>query len=408
MSWMPHSIVAPFLLDPKVKELIRVFTDAGRVDDVRFVGGCVRNVLMNLPQTDIDIATKLVPEEVKTIFEKAGYSVHPTGIEHGTVTVVVQGEPFEITTLRRDVETDGRRAVIEFSTEWKEDAERRDFTFNALYLDVDGKVYDYFGGFHDARNREIRFVGSAEQRIREDYLRILRLFRFQATLGAVVDSEGLEACSFNHGGLDDISGERIEKEILKLFGAADPMPAVNAMLMTGVFQRVFGTGVSDFPLTVFAQVAKATRDPITRIAALFAHKPAIGESIIERWKSSNEIKVKLLGALKGCVPYRDDDREAVVKTAYKIGMVEMRDRMLVSWGRDCGESVYEFERVLALADDIEANLPVFPLRGADILAEGVPPGPVIGRLLKDVENWWVVAGYPDVEACRLRLKELCI
>lgn len=206
-----------------------------------FVGGCVRNSVLGLPVTDTDIATDAPPENVTNIAEKAGFHAVPTGIDHGTVTVVVDGQPHEVTTFRRDVETDGRRAVVAFSTSINEDAARRDFTMNALYADAEGWVIDPLGGLTDTLARRVRFVGDAEQRIREDYLRILRFFRFHACYGdpdAGLDAGGLAACAAFSAGLETISRERIGAEMRKLLAAADPAPAVAAMAQSGVLAQV--------------------------------------------------------------------------------------------------------------------------------------------------------------------------
>ena len=206
-----------------------------------FVGGCVRNALLNEPVADIDIATDAIPETVSDIAQKAGFKVVPTGIDHGTVTVVAQGEPHEVTTFRRDVETDGRRAVVAFSTRIEEDAERRDFTMNALYADRRGRVIDPLHGLSDLQARRVRFVGDAETRIREDYLRILRFFRFHAAYGdpeGGLDPEGLAACARLSEGLETISQERITAELRKLLSARDPAPAVAAMAQSGILNRI--------------------------------------------------------------------------------------------------------------------------------------------------------------------------
>ena len=210
----------------------------------RFVGGAVRNALLGEPVGDVDIATPLVPDEVMRRLQAAGLGAVPTGIAHGTVTAVSGGKPFEVTTLRRDVETFGRRAVVAYTTDWAEDAARRDFTMNALYADEDGAIYDYFGGLADLEARRVRFVGDARTRIREDYLRILRLFRFHAWYGrGEIDSEALAAAQAEKAGLKLLSGERVQKEVLRLLEAKEPSPAVRVMEQSGILGEILPPGV---------------------------------------------------------------------------------------------------------------------------------------------------------------------
>lgn len=412
MTWTPTAVAAPFLLDPKVKELIRVFEDAGHGDKLRFVGGCVRNVLMNLPQSDIDIATPLVPEQVQNLFEAAGYHVHPTGIEHGTVTVVIQKEPFEITTLRRDVETDGRRAVIAYTEDWAEDAHRRDFRCNALYMDAQGRLYDYVnGGIKDAMERRLVFVGDATTRIREDYLRILRLFRFMATLNASVDESAIRACSRLAHGLESISGERIEKEMMKLLAAENPHAAIRALADAYVFEEAF-PGIeqpmcSDLALE---HIIKTTRDPALRLACLYDMDQFAARETFDRWKSAKALQDRVMAALDGFCHHRAQFRPEITMLAYRVGMQATRDRMLLSWAEGWNNGRLEppipASVVIALADDIEANLPVFSVKGADVLACGVQPGKQVGQLLRDLEAWWIKNGYPDRDATLARLGEM--
>ncbi|MCX8507347.1 MAG: CCA tRNA nucleotidyltransferase, partial [Rhodobacteraceae bacterium] len=220
---------------PGLQQVLACLSGAGHA--AYLVGGCVRNALMGLPVTDLDISTDALPLRVSALAKAAGLKVVPTGIEHGTVTVVAQGAPHEVTTFRRDVQTDGRRAVVAFSTRIEEDAARRDFTMNALYADRTGAVVDPLGGIADLRARRLRFVGRPEDRIREDYLRILRFFRFHALYGDVaegLDPEGLAACAAHSAGIETLSRERVGHEMRKLLAAADPAPAVAAMQASGV------------------------------------------------------------------------------------------------------------------------------------------------------------------------------
>lgn len=397
MTWTPKRIGAKFLLDPRVETLISVFVNAGEGEAMRFVGGCVRNELMNLPCSDIDVATTLTPDRVKEIFEAAGHNVHPTGLEHGTVTVAIKGEPFEITTLRRDVETDGRRAVIEFSTDWREDAERRDFRCNAIYMDAMGYLFDPVGGgIEDAMNRRLIFVGDAEQRIREDYLRVLRLFRFQATLGATGDDVGLEACRKLATGITTLSGERIEKEMMKLMASVDPVPSVKSMVDTGVYDFIISGQRPD--LRVLGHTVRATKDPVVRLAALFDYNDTAADETMNHWKSSGDLRRQVRGAIVPLPNVMESDLKAII---YKVGFPAFRDRLILSWANSFATSVDDLNAMLAR---LEADVPVFPIKGQDIVDAGQAPGKAVGVILKDVESWWVETGYPDREACLARIQ----
>ncbi|MEM7460917.1 MAG: CCA tRNA nucleotidyltransferase, partial [Pseudomonadota bacterium] len=246
--------------------------EAEQPDCARFVGGCVRNTIMGRPVDDIDIATQLIPEITLAALERANIRAIPTGIEHGTVTAVIEGEPFEITSLRRDVETDGRRAVVAFTEDWTEDAQRRDFRLNALYAAPDGEIFDPVGGgYEDALAGQVIFIGDADQRLREDYLRILRFFRFNAWYGAGIDADGLAACQRQRDGLAKIARERIWKELKKLLGAPRPRIAVEAMGESGVLDAVLSehqgaAALHDLELT--EQLTGVQPDPMLRLMAL--------------------------------------------------------------------------------------------------------------------------------------------
>ncbi len=392
MTWTPKRIVAPFLMDPRVKTLLGVFADAGHADDIRFVGGCVRNLLMNLPCSDIDLATKLTPDRITEIFEARGFNVHPTGIEHGTVTVPIRGEPFEITTLRRDVETDGRRAVVAFTEDWAEDAQRRDFRCNAIYMDGEGNLFDEAkGGIQDALDRKLVFVGDAEQRIREDYLRVLRLFRFQSTLNASADEVGLAACHKLADGIPSLSGERIAKEMMKLMAAPDPVPAVMDLLDTSVYFYVFPGAAPD--MRVFANTCRVTTDPAVRLASLFQHDEAAAAETMRRWKTSNDLSHQVRGAV---VPLPSRMEADYREDIYRVGFPMFRDRWMLKWAESFAHDVNQCHDLLAR---LEAQVPVFPVKGQDVLDAGVKPGKDVGRILKAVEKWWIASGYPDRDAC---------
>jgi poly(A) polymerase len=398
MTKTAYRVIADYLLDPKVKELMAVFRASGNEDAMRFVGGCVRNTLMNIPISDIDIATTLVPEKIKELFEAAGYSVHPTGIEHGTVTVVIKGEPYEITTLRRDVETDGRRAVIEFSTDWADDAERRDFRCNALYMDMDGHIYDYVGGgIEDTKNRQLVFVGSAETRIREDYLRILRMYRFMSALDCTANAMGEIACAELKDGIKTLSGERIEKEMMKLLAGKNALKTLRAMYHAGIYQIVFDR---EWPEEGFflERLFRASDDPALRLAGIFNFNTEVAATVLGRWHSATELKNRVMNALE--ISSFTDDREL----AYRKGAPAMHDQVLLSWADGFDER--SLDAVKAAIADVVNNLPVLPVRGQDILDLGMKPGKAIGEVLKSVESWWVSNGYPDAEKTKVKLAEL--
>lgn len=399
MTWTPKGVFAPFLLDQSVKSLIDVFVEAGHGDDFRFVGGCVRNILMNIPQSDIDIATKMHPELVRALFEAAGHNVHDTGIEHGTVTVTIRGEPYEITTLRRDVETDGRRAVIAFTDRWEEDAQRRDFRCNAIYMDRKGMLFDpVSGGIRDAMDRKLVFVGNADMRIREDYLRVLRFFRFQATLDAQGDAIGLEACTRLRAGMSSLSGERIQAEMLKLLKSANPVPAISSMIETGVYDEL----VEQRPcMDTFARVCEVSTDPEVRLAALFDWNDVAAERTLERWKVSRALSDRVVAAVEGGPLSMDE--EAMRAEVYKIGAQRATDRLILGWAETPRVPFAELSGMVA---KIIAAIPVFPIRGADVVAAGVRPGPAIGETLREIEAWWIGSGYPDRDACLARLNAI--
>lgn len=383
-------ISPPWAKSPNVVALFSLFGD-----DLRAVGGCVRDAVMGRDVNDVDFATTLIPEDVRKLCTRAGLSVHDTGVDFGTVTVVVAGEPFEITTLRRDVETDGRRAVVAFTQDWAEDAQRRDFRCNAIYMDANGVLFDEAdGGIRDAMDRKLVFVGDAEQRIREDYLRVLRLFRFQATLNATADEVGLAACQKLASGIPTLSGERIEKEMMKLMGADDPVPSVAALVKTGVYFYVFPGRSPD--LMLLDKVCELTSDPAVRLASLFAYDGEAAKAAMDHWKSSNELRDQVVGANVRLSMF-GSHREAV----YRIGFPMFRDRYILDQAHMLGSTV---KGVQAVLDDLEANIPVFPVKGQDVLDAGVKPGRQVGVILKDVETWWIASGYPDRDACVDRIK----
>jgi poly(A) polymerase len=325
----------------------------------------------------------------------------PTGIEHGTVTAIAGGKPFEITTLRRDVTTDGRRATVAFTTDWKEDAERRDFTINALYASADGEVFDYFGGLADLEAGRVRFVGDPVTRIREDYLRILRLFRFHAWYGhGDIDSDALRAAAAEKGGIARLSGERIQKEVMRLLDAENPAPVLRTMAATDILSEILPGTVNLQRLEKLIEIDRASffpADPLLRLAAMLPSDRVAAEAVADRLKLSNadrERLTDLAGAEEKIVSYLSI-RE-VRKLLYALGSQRFRDRVRLRWAEDPKESnAIQWRALLAMADAWQQ--PVFPLSGKDVMAAGVVQGPLIGRILSEVEEWWIDSDFTEDE-----------
>lgn len=357
----------------------------------RFVGGAVRDTLLGIAVKDVDVATALRPEAVIGALEAAGIRCVPTGIEHGTVTAVLPFGPVEITTLRHDVSTDGRRATVAFADDWREDAARRDFTINALYADpATREISDFFGGLDDLAARRVRFIGDARQRIREDHLRILRYFRFQARFGSQpADPESETACADLAATLKGLSRERIGMEMMNLLGLADPAPTVARMAQLGVLDVVLPEGdPAALAILVGAEQAQgAAPDPVRRLAALLPADPVLAEHVASRFRLSGAQKKRLaLAAGRGRA---DGEARAL---AYRIGKEGALDRLLL-----------EGRAVSALAD---WAVPVLPLKGGDIVARGVGAGPEVARVLRAVEARWIDEGFPGTERVRALLDDV--
>ncbi|HEY8950789.1 MAG TPA: CCA tRNA nucleotidyltransferase [Rhizomicrobium sp.] len=369
--------------------------------DARFVGGVVRNALLGRAVDDIDIATPLTPDEVTKKLEAAKLKAVPTGIEHGTVTAVSNGRPFEVTTLRRDVSTDGRRAVVAFTKDWAEDAQRRDFTMNALYADANGDVFDTVGGVADLKAGKIRFVGDPTTRIREDYLRILRLFRFHAWYGkGELDKAALQASAAGKAGLKQLSGERIAKEMRKLLAAEEPVPVLRSMAASGILSEILPGELNIARLERLVAIDASnffTPDPILRLAALLPNRASAANELADRWKLSNadrERLADLCGATEKVVSYLSI--KEVRKLLYKIGIARFKDRVFLRWAEDLKETNYvQWRAMLAMADAWER--PKFPLDGGNVMAAGVPHGPLIGKILGEVEEWWIDSDFIEDE-----------
>jgi len=368
--------------------------------EARFVGGCVRDAVLGRPIGDIDIATPLVPATVIEALQAAGLKAIPTGIEHGTVTGIADGHPFEITTLRRDVETDGRRAVVAFTDDWSEDAARRDFRLNSLYLDADGAILDPTGeGLADARAGRIVFVGEAETRIREDYLRILRFFRFLAWFGkGEPDAAGLRACADLREGLKGLSGERVSKELLKLLAADDPRAAVRLMAQTGVLSVLLpeADGVARLDGLVEIETGQLfTNDPILRLAALLPDSVEAVTAAAVRLRLSNAMRDRLIAAVPSepVLASWMSPRE-VRRAIYRLGPGAFRDQVQKAWAEATRTAVHPQWRMLYTYPDTWTP-PEFPISADEIKAAGVTEGPLFGRVRREVEAWWIDLDFTD-------------
>ena len=347
--------------------------------DARFVGGCVRDTILKRPIGDIDIATPLFPEEIMRRLAAAKIKAVPTGIAHGTITAVTDKRPYEITTLRRDVETFGRHARVAFSADWKEDAARRDFTMNALYLNDEGEVFDYHDGIKDLRAGKVRFVGDPATRIREDVLRLLRFYRFHAWYGrGEADQAARAGCRASAPLLPTLSGERVQTELLKLLGAKNPLPSLTMMREDGVLQRILPK-IRDLEVVAQLIALEPKPDPLRRLAALLAGE---GDALARKLKFSNADRERLV-ALAENVPLTSDAMEQR-RLLHRMGRDLYIDRVLL--GAALAGDTGNVKKLLAAAAKWK---PVaFPLRGADIAAAGVPEGPAIGKLLAEIEAWW--------------------
>jgi poly(A) polymerase len=362
---------------------------AGGLDCARFVGGCVRNALIGAPIDDIDIATTLTPEAVVAALKAAGLRAVPTGIEHGTVTAIAEHQPFEITSLRRDVSTDGRRATVAFTTDWAEDAGRRDFRLNALYADADGVILDPTErGYDDAMAGRIVFVGEPEGRIREDYLRILRFYRFYAWYGrGAPDAAAVAACAALAEGVERLSAERVSKELLKLLAAPDPRPAVRLMAKASVLERVLGQPAD---LTLFEAMAELSGDAVQRLSALLPDEPARVAEIARGLRLSNAQRDRLVEAVsdEASTALTEAQARAVI---YRDGRQAFEDRVMRAWA--AGGEPEASRRLLALAKDWVR--PTMPVGGRDLARLGLKPGPETGRVLQAFEAGWIADGFPD-------------
>lgn len=363
--------------------------------ETRAVGGAVRNALLGLPVTEIDLATTAEPERVIALAGQVGFKAVPTGIDHGTVTIVAEGKPFEVTTLRRDVETFGRHAKVAYTTSWEEDARRRDFTLNALYADRDGNVSDPIGGYGDLQAGRVRFIGEAEARIKEDYLRILRFFRFHAYYGkGPMDAEGLNAAVRMREGLAQLSAERVAGEMRRILVAPDAVAAVEALFDYGLLTGVLG-GVPRLVrferLVAIDEANGLVPNAALRLAALAVFVEEDVARLADRLRLSNAERTVLALGVFGADGAQPGE-EAAKALLYRLGPDPYRSCLLLAWAdADACPDDGEWRNALALPDRWQA--PVFPIGGNDVMALGELKGPDIGELLKRLEQDWIESGF---------------
>ena len=366
-------------------------------EEARVVGGAVRNVLIGQAVGEVDLATTALPPEVVRRVEAAGFKAVPTGIEHGTVTVVVDHRPFEVTTLREDVETFGRHAVVRFGRDWRADAARRDFTINALSLSRDGVVHDYVGGLADIAVRRVRFIGEAAARIAEDYLRVLRFFRFHAAYGVgLPDPEGLRACIEARDNLDRLSRERVRMELMKLLVAVHTVPTLAVMAESGLLGPVLA-GVPY--LAAIGNMAKLeaalalAADPVRRLGALAVMVAEDAERLWQRLRLTNAEHDRLASMADAWWRVAPGDEGGARALLYRLGPERFIDRVLLAWARsDAGAAAEPWRAMASLPQRWTA--PAFPIKARDLIARGVARGRGLGAALAQAERAWIARGFP--------------
>ena len=390
---------APWLTSGPTARVLELLNGNG--EEARVVGGAVRNALLKIPVADIDIATTALPAEVIRRAKAAGIKSVPTGIDHGTVTLVVDAQPFEVTTLREDTETFGRKATVAFGRDWVRDAERRDFTINGLSVDAEGVVHDHVGGLDDIAARRVRFIGDPSARIAEDYLRILRFFRIHAAYGSgEPDRAGYLACIAGRAGLATLSAERVRMEMLKLMVAEAAAGAVTAMADGGLLLPIFGGVAYTGP---FAAMIAAERllglapDPVRRLGALAVAVTEDARRVAIRMRLSNA-ETKVLDSM-GHRWWRlaGMDEATARRRLYRLGADRYRDRLMLAWARAGRDSDPTPWRELAALPQ-RWSVPKFPLKAADFNARGIADGPALGQVLKLAEDAWLAADFPLDEA----------
>src|SRR4051794_5318867 len=386
---------APWLTSGPAARVLALLNGDG--EEARVVGGAVRNLLLKIPPGDVDVATTALPDEVVRRAKAAGIKSVPTGIEHGTVTLVVDGQPFEVTTLREDTETFGRKAKVAFGRDWVRDAERRDFTINGLSVDASGLVHDHVGGLADIEARRVRFIGDAGQRIAEDYLRILRFFRMHAAYGVgEPDRAGYLACIAGREGLASLSAERVRMEMLKLLVAEGALGAVTAMADAGLLLTIVGgvTYTGPFAAMIAAEQALGLAPhAVRRLAALTVAVTEDAKRVAARLRLSNA-ENKMLDSM-GHRWWRltGMDEARARQRLYRLGEEQYRDRLMLAWARSGGRHDAEYWREFASLPQ-RWSAPKFPLKAADFIARGIAEGPALGHVLTLAEDGWLAADFP--------------
>jgi poly(A) polymerase len=395
----PQLADAAWLKESEVARLLALLDRDG--EEARVVGGAVRNALLNLPVGEIDVATTALPDEVTRRVAAAGGKAIPTGIEHGTVTAIFGHRPIEVTTLRQDVETFGRKARVVFGRDWQADAERRDFTINALSATAAGKIYDYVGGLDDIAARRVRFIGEPRQRIEEDYLRILRFFRFHASFGdGLPDAAALHACIVSRAGLDTLSRERVRAELFKLLLAPRATATLAVMAECGLLGMILGgvAYLASFENVVKAEAAlEADPDAVRRLGALGVWVKEDAERLASRLRLSGAEAERLL-ALEDWWEVADGpDAQPARALLYRVGPQSFVDRVFVAWARsEAGVADENWRQLVRLPQRWSA--PDFPLKAGDLMQRGIEAGPALGTALRAAESAWIAADFPSDRA----------
>lgn len=386
-----------WLREPETMRLISLLGE----DNCRFVGGAVRDSLLGRKVRDIDLATTLLPEDAMKRLKEGGVKVVPTGLQHGTITAVINSRHFEVTTLRHDVETDGRRAKVKFHTDWEADAARRDFTINALYLSPLGKLDDFFGGQEDLRKGLVRFIGNAGQRIDEDALRILRFFRFYAHYGrGEMDAAGLAACCERADKIQGLSVERIAAELKALLGSPDPLPTLEVMKEANLLSAVLpeAEDLSDLARLIPLEKAVGEASPIRRLAALLPRRPEIAGAAAKRLKLSKKEAGRLIGMAGRDARIKPGlARPGLQRAIYLSGLNAVEDALFMNAD---AEDAKALEKDLTAARGFE--IPKFPVGGSDLRAMGVDSGPEMGEILQELEQKWLEGGFFEPKEAILR------
>ena len=406
-----------WMVEPSAIKIMEVL-QSGEVEQklALFVGGCVRNSLAKKPVNDVDIATLHKPDEVLRLLKQASLKVFSPGIEHGTVSAVIGNRSYEITSLRVDLETDGRRARVSYTKDWIEDAKRRDFTINAIFADVSGAIYDPVGGLNDLRDGKVRFIGKAQRRIEEDVLRLLRFFRFHSEFSSLPpDREALEACRQMAGSLSHLSAERVRDELLKLFVTDNAAQAMLLMFNNGILNKIFPEATAIKRLFSMVNVEKIANeyDPLRRLASCIVTDELGARAIGERLRLSNSDKLRLTKFFSQKSKLNIySSKEKVLEALYRSGKSLCKDVVLLEWAQDSyrfpdqeSEVQGQWEQLYNLVDSWER--PTLPVAGSDCIALGIPEGPFLGNVLNQLESWWVSRGFnDDREACLKKLNDL--